>query len=105
MPNENIKYKSDLSKVSVTTIRYNIQSELEDKKTEYDSILESFTISECMQATAIRAMVEKEKELLETLIEFYTQILLMIENAGIDIDETEDAFSVPHLIKNERVQI
>lgn len=97
MPDVDIKYESDASKVTVSSIRAKIQSKLESKKEEYDSILGAFSNSECMQATAVRTMIEEEKKVVDVLIAFYMESLLAIENAGQDIDETEKTFSVSHL--------
>lgn len=50
-----------------------------------------------MQATELRTMINKEKEVVDTLINFYMELLLMLENAGKDIDTTEQKFSGQHL--------
>ncbi len=93
MPDENIKYKGDVTKATITALRDVIQSGLVDKKSKYDEILNNFIVSECMQATAFRGMINKEKEIAETIAEFYTQMLTMLENASNDIDATEHTYS------------
>ncbi|MDO4304361.1 MAG: hypothetical protein Q4D94_10635 [Bacillota bacterium] len=93
MPDENIKYKSDVTKTTITALRDVIQSGLMDKKTKYDNILNDFSVSECMQATSFRGMINKEKEIVGVIAEFYPQMLSMLENASNDIDSTEHTYS------------
>lgn len=93
MPDENIKYKSETAKTTITAVRDTVQSGLEDKKTKYDDILNNFNISECMQATSLRSMIGKEKDVVDALISLYIQMLTMLENASNDIDTTEQTYS------------
>ncbi len=93
MPDENVKYKSEATKTTITTIRDAVQSGLEDKKIKYDDILNNFNVSECMQATSLRAMISKEKDVVDAMAGFYKQLLTMLENASNDIDITEQTYS------------
>ena len=97
MPDEDINYKSELSEITITSIRESVQSKLQDQKTGYNSILEAFSVSDCLHATAIRSMINKEMLVVDTLVEFYTQLLEMMEGTRNDIEKTEDVFGVPHL--------
>ena len=97
--NINIQYKETISRAMVNLIRNDIQDMLQDKKTEYDNLLGAFVTSECMHATAVRSMIAKEKDMVDVLINFYTQLLQMIENASRDIEKTEEDYSKSHLTK------
>lgn len=97
MPDKDIDYKSSLVISAIEVIRSDIESKLKDSKTEYDTILESFSTSECLQATAVRAFLAKEKEVIDALVDFYTRLLHMIEDAGNDLEATESSYSSPHL--------
>ena len=99
MSDKNIIYKASQASTTLSTIQYGIQSKLSDKKMEYDAVLAAFTDSDCMQATAVRNMIAKEKESLDALVSFYSQVLTMLRDACSDIDKTEEAFSGPHLTK------
>lgn len=93
MPKENIKYQSETAQTTITALRDIVQNELQNKKTRYDEILNSFVVSDCMQATSLRSMLNKEKEVVDALASIYTQMLAMLENAGNDIDSTEHTYN------------
>ena len=97
MPDNNINFNSESTKVKIQTVKNDIQTKLANRTTDYDTVLTSFAVSECMQATAVRSLIEKEKELVDALVSFYTNLLLMLEEAGNDIDETETTYSSSHL--------
>lgn len=99
MPDENIKFEHGKSTATISSIREDIESKLNDKKTEYDSILAGFTVSEGMQAEALRSMIAKEKDTVSAIVSFYKRLLLMLESAGNAINKTEKAYSTTHLTK------
>ncbi|MBR5798742.1 MAG: hypothetical protein IKY23_01640 [Lachnospiraceae bacterium] len=99
MSDKNMIYQSIQTWATFMKIQQDIQTKLLDKKTEYDAILANFTDSDCIQATAVRNMLAKEKELLDALVGFYSQVLIMLQDACDDIDKTEELFSGEHLTK------
>lgn len=99
MPDTNIKFEVNVSEISILSIRADVKNKLEEKIAEYDKLIRDFTDSECMHASAIRNMLANEKVMVNNLIEFYNQLLNMLENAGDCIEKTEDAFSMTHLEK------
>lgn len=93
MASENIKFNSNTTVAKIALISTDLKSKLTDKKTEYDNILAAFSVSECMQATAMRNMIAKEKEFLDEMVNFYTELLIMLKNASGDINKTEQEYS------------
>lgn len=97
MPDKDINYKSELSSVTIASIKADVQSKLNARLTEYDNILASFSISQCAQATAVRNMILKEKEIINALESFYTNLLTMLQNAGKDLERTEGVYNSSHI--------
>lgn len=99
MPDENIKFEHGKSEATISSIREDVESKLNAKKDEYDSALAEFTVSEGMQAKALRSMITKEKDTVGAIVSFYKKLLLMLENAGNAINKTEKTYSTTHLTK------
>lgn len=99
MPDNNIKFEHGKTTATISTIRGDIETKLNAKKAEYDSILAGFAKSECMQAEALRSMIAREKDTVNAIVSFYKRLLLMLENAGNAINKTEKAYSTTHLTK------
>lgn len=97
MPKENIKYKGATVATSIAIGYMLIQSGLENRMTEYDNILAGFSVSNSMHAEALRSMIEKEKTLLEASINFYKQLLDMLQSASKDLEKTEQEYSSSHV--------
>ncbi len=97
MPETNIKYQKGIVDTKATEIESDIQSLLTDKQSEYEQILAAFSISQCDQATALREEIEKEKVFLESIADFYTQMMTMIRKASKDMDKVEDNYAKTHV--------
>lgn len=97
MPKENIKYKGAVVAANIAVGYILIQSGLEIRLSEYDSILAGFSVSSSMHAEALRSMIEKEKARLNATIDFYKQLLDMLQSASRDLEKTEQAYSSSHV--------
>lgn len=97
MPDVNIKYKKGIVDSKTAAIEADIAALLEGKITEYDQILAEFTISQCEQAAALREQIGKEKEIISTLTDFYSTLVMMIHQASRDVEQVEDNYAVEHV--------
>lgn len=99
MPDENIQFEHGKSEATISSIREDVESKLNAKKDDYDSILAEFVTSEGMQAEALRSLIAKEKDTVGAIVSFYKRLLLMLESAGNAINQTEKTYSATHLTK------
>lgn len=97
MPKENIKYKGAVVATGIAAGYMLIQSGLVNKLPEYDNILAGFNVSSSMHAEALRSMIEKEKACLNATIDFYKQLLDMLQSASRDLEKTEQDYSSSHV--------
>ncbi len=97
MPKENINYKGVVVATGIAAGYMLIQSGLENKLPEYDNILTGFSVSSSIHAEALRSMIEKEKARLNATIDFYKQLLDMLQSASRDLEKTEQDYSSSHV--------
>lgn len=97
MSNTNIQYQKGMVDSKTRVIEMKIQALLGNKEAEYDQLLAAFCKSECDQAAALREELQKEKEALHTVTEFYTRLVTMIQNASRDVEQVEDSHAVNHV--------
>lgn len=97
MPDTNIKYSKGIVESKAAEIEGSILSLLEDKVETYDQILSAFSVSECEQATQLRAEIEMEKLALSGIADFYKTLVTMIRNASKDVDTVEVGYAEKHV--------
>lgn len=92
-----IKYSKGVVERKTRLIEIKIENLLAKKAEVYDRIITAFCLSDCEQATAVREELGKEKEVLNTIVEFYTELVTMVHNASKDVEETEDGYGKNHV--------
>lgn len=97
MPDINIKYEKGIVEQKVSEIESNIQSLLIDKASEYDTILENFSVSDCSHADSVREQLRAEKDAVNSLATFYQKTLMMIMAASHDVDMVEEHYGKEHV--------
>lgn len=92
-----IKYAKGVVDEKTRLIENKIENLLAKKAEEYDRMITAFSLSDCEQATAVRAELNTEKEILNTMAEFYTKLITMIHNASKDVAQAEDEYGKNHV--------
>lgn len=93
---EDIKVEQSVYQPKITHIK-NIITEFDKLALKYDGLLETFTVSECVNATSVRKLIEQEKITHATMIVFYEDIVAMLERLFESVNEVESNYSVNRL--------
>lgn len=101
MADVNIKYQKGMVLGKMLVIKKDIESMLIDKAAEYDKILEDFAVSQCDHATELRNQIMLEKNAVNTMADFYQELVLMIGKASNDLDLVEKHYATAHVSGQE----
>lgn len=72
----------------------NYITELSKISLKYDTLFVNFAVSECNNATSVRLLIEEEKRALGIIIDFYMDVVEMLERLVESIYEVEDNYSI-----------
>lgn len=99
MPMGDIKYNSNVIMAKLGEIKGMLDTYSADERSAYEVLLSAFSASEGDQATAVRNLLENEKQLVENMTSFYLELVNMLLEAKADIEKVEEEYSSDHLEK------
>lgn len=99
MADKNIKYEKGLVSGKTGAIERKIDALDSQIEREYGNMLAAFEKSQCSQAEKLREELQTERETVEILVEFYRDLVRMIQNASMDVDRTETSYANMQTVK------